>query len=249
MNVLITAINSPRLLTAQIRAIRKWVSGETRILVVNDAYNEEHFSNLWEKHTPMRISQAAKAAGVECLRFPQDWHNHRELVFPDEPIQFRDHNNANSRCADSVQYGTNILLRDSVPLLILDADMIPVSEFNPEKLLSQHPVWGVPWEVEGFNFLWNGIILIDPAKAERMDLFNLDCGQIQGVGVDVGGMLHQFVKENEWKIGEFQRIVGGYGPYELCAGAFAHLRAGGNWEVHEVSAANDRVDRFIEAVS
>ncbi len=278
IRVLVTACTSGPLLEAQGAALRRQMACPYELTVVNDAKRDEHFSNMWERGKEQEIHDAAMRLGVKgYMRFPPAWHTDRRQVFPNEPDEFCEVENANTRCADAVQFGVNHLLAESdEPLLILDADMIPYRELEPLPMLEQYPVWGVPQTRGRFRYLWNGLILIDPKRAGAMDLFNLDCAHIDGTPVDVGGMLYPFVEANQGQIGVF-RIASAivlaattngqlpehlrsffrwdrdtqlnYRISETYGDLFAHLGGGGNWEVREKDEAEERVRRFIEAVS
>jgi hypothetical protein len=226
--------------------LQRWVD-DYEVLVINDTRVIPHFSNMWRRGVTGEIRVAARAAGVRHRRFPQYLHTRRELIFPEEPKAFRELEDANSRCADAIQYGVNLLLSESdQPILILDADMIPVAPFYWKNWLKRYPIWGVPENKgPGIDYLWNGIILVDPAQVNAMDRFNIDCGQLDGVPVDVGGMLHEFLRANEGRVGTISRLYDWIDGFELCGDIFAHLRGGGNWQVFDQDEAQERVNRFI----
>ncbi len=156
--------------------------------------------------------------------------------------------------------------------------MVPFAPFDVASKLAAKPLWGVEQQRDNdVTYLWNGLLLIDPKRVNRLDLFNLDCGQVNGQPVDVGGQLHWFLRENEGNLGSFghfysaehwAEMQGALPPKlaafmqwsldnrsdewsvpETYAGCFAHLRAGGNWEVRQRDEAEERMERFIEAVS
>ena len=278
IRALVTALTSPELLEAQAAALHRHMADEFELIVVNDACEQEHFSNVWQEGMPERIEWMCQDVGARHIRFPQELHRERERIFPDEPQQWRSFENANTRCADAIQYGANLLLAESdEPLLILDADMVPYHRVAPEALLALYPIWGVPQQRSNVRYLWNGILLIDPRHAAAMDEFNLDCGHPGGIPVDVGGMLFRFVIANEGRIGTFDicsaqawlnRGVGidlpaplaeffrwdcetqtTYRISETYGGMFAHLGGGGNWEVRPAEQAQERVRRFVEAIT
>ena len=277
IRVLVTALTSPELLKAQARALHRHLADPYQLVVVNDACEAKHFSNFDQEGMPERIEQAAREVGARHLRFPQRLHRQRELIFPNEPAEWRAYENANTRCADAVQYGVDLLLAESDwPLLILDADMVPYRSVNVGGLLESFPMWGVPQQRESIRYLWNGILLVDPRHCAAMDLFNVDCGHLGGVPVDVGGLLYRFVEANEGRIGSFRarsarqwavdgmamlpdtlleffrwdaEAQDGFRISETYAGMFAHLGGGGNWEIRPADLAQERLRRFVEAVS
>ncbi len=123
IRVLVTACTSGPLLEAQGTALERHMACEYELVVVNDAKDEPHFSNMWQTGKAAEIEQACEAVGARHVRFPQEWHTDRRQVFPDEPDESARVENANTRCADAVQHGVNLLLAESdEPLLILDAD-------------------------------------------------------------------------------------------------------------------------------
>ncbi len=278
IRVLVTACTSGPLLEAQGAALARHMACEYELTVVNDAKDEPHFSNMWQTGKSAEIEQACEAVGARHVRFPQEWHTDRRRVFPDEPAESAGIENANTRCADAVQYGVNLLLGESHdPLLILDADMVPYRTFDPFQLFEIHPVWGVPQNRGGIIYLWNGLLLVNPREARGMGLFNLDCAHVDGTPLDVGGMLYLFLKANQGDFGsvgiraarvhavsdngrlpdslrEFFRWDtevqrDHYRASETYGEWFAHLGGGGNWEVREQEDAVERVRRFVEAVS
>ena len=277
IRVLVTACTSGPLLVAQGRALERHMACAYELVVVNDAKDEPHFSNMWQAGKAAEIAAAASEVGARHVRFPQEWHTDRRRVFPDEPAEWADVENANTRCADAVQYGVDLLLGESdEPFLILDADMVPFKTFDPSFLLETLPVWGVPQTRSGVVYLWNGLILVDPEQANAMSLFNLDCVRNDAMELDVGGMLYPFVAANKDRIGSFaitsaeahvEGIVsflpedlfsffcwdviaqGEYRLSETYGEWFAHLGGGGNWEVRDQGEALERVRRFVEALS
>lgn len=276
LRVLVTALTDPNLLRVQARALQEFLPPH-RLVVVNDAYEAEHFSNHWDSRIAVEIRIAAIDVGATYLRFPQRHHFNRSRVFPG--AEFYDNPNANTRCADAIQYGVNKLLKQSLaPILILDADMVPYKPFDVAARLKEKPLWGVEQDrPNDVRYLWNGLLLIDPKRVNRLDLFNLDCGTVNGEPVDVGGQLHWFLRENEGKLGSFGHFYSAehwaemqddlppklaafmqwsldnrtkeVSVPETYAGCLAHLRAGGNWEVRQVDEASERMERFLEAVS
>jgi hypothetical protein len=281
IRVLVTACTSGELLVVQAQALERHMVApdDWDFIVVNDAKEDEHFSNNWERGKAEEIEAAARDIDAIHHRFPQEWHTDRRHVFPDEPDEFVDIENANTRCADAVQYGVNLLLGENVadPILILDADMVPYRAVDPATLLRVHPVWGVRQTRGGIVYLWNGLILVDPDRALAMNLFNLDCAHIDGTPCDVGGMLYRFVQANQHDMGGFDicsavahiAMTDGslpprlwdffkwdcdaqYDHYrisETYGNVFAHLGGGGNWEVRDKDEADERLRRFIKAVS
>jgi hypothetical protein len=284
LRILVTALTSGPLLEAQAAAIKRWIPGPYELTVINDARADEHFSNLWQTTAVDEINQSARRVGATCVRFPQWRHLRRETIFPDEPEEFAELETANTRCADAIQWGVNILLAKSDdPLLILDADMIPYAPFDWRALLKEHPIWGYPQGRQDNGgplvlYLWNGLLLVNPAACERMDLFNLDCGNIDGTGVDVGGLLYKFLEANPERTGTFFRRFGEqwiapgedgdmpvkvmeflnwdnrfsamYGrAAETYGDCFLHLAAGGNWELRGRAHMSERIKRFVEAVA
>jgi len=235
---------------------------------------EPHFSNLWQSGVPGEVEAFCVETGVTHLRFPQELHQVRERIFPRVQNEFRTTETANTRCADAIQYGLQHL-RNLEPVLILDADMIPFRPFEPIQLLDEFPLWGVLQNRGPVSYLWNGIMLYDPSRL-NMGRFNIDCGIVDGVNVDVGGMLHGWLSDN-WQSARFFRTelvtldwihwmdthlplplrdffewqirtfpIGR--PSDIYGEAFVHLGGGGNWEVREASLARERIDRFCDAV-
>ena len=277
IRVLVTACTSGPLLEAQAAALERHMVGEYELVVVNDAKDEEHFSNMWATGKATEIEQAVERVGARHLRFPQEWHDERWHLFPYQPRETDDVQNANTRCADAVQYGVNVLLGESYePLLILDADMVPYRAVEAEELLGIKAIWGVPQNRDGIIYLWNGLLLVDPEKARGMELFDLNCAHIGETPCDVGGMLYRFLKANDGGFGSFGIMSarvhtfsnnsnlpdglrdffawdsGEQGKHrisETYGNVFAHLGGGGNWEVRDKDEAEERVRRFIEAVS
>ena len=190
LRVLVTALTDPDLLRVQARALDTFLPPH-KLHVVNDAYEDEHFSNVWTRGMPEKIELHCWAMGARHYRFPQRLHYQRTKIFKN-PQDRPESPNANTRCADAIQYGVNKLLRQSLqPILILDADMVPYKFFNVAERLAEKPLWGVEqWREGNVRYLWNGLLLIDPKRVNRLDLFNLDCGTVNEQPVDVGGQLH-----------------------------------------------------------
>lgn len=277
IRVLVTALTDPTLLKVQARALQAFLPPH-RLIVVNDAYDDEHFSNVWSRDMPRLLRRACDENGITHLRFPQKYHYARTRIFAD-PQDRPESPNANTRCADAIQYGVNKLLKQSLaPILVIDADMVPYKPFDVVGRLKEKPLWGVEQHRPGdVRYLWNGLLLIDPKRVNRLDLFNLDCGTVNGEPVDVGGQLHWFLQHNRDHLGSFGHFYSaehwaemqdGLPPKlaafmqwsldnrtkdcsvpETYADCLAHLRAGGNWEVRPQDQASERMERFLEAVS
>ena len=204
LRIVVAAATSGALLEAQARLLRKYVAEPFDLLVVNDASPQEHFSNNWRRGVSAEIRTAAHRVGARHIRCPRLFHYYRERIFPDVPDRFSRFNNANTRCADAVQLGVSYLLREGDgPILLMDADMVPFKAFSSSEFLAGAPIWGVPQTRENaVQYLWNGIILFDPGQMNEMSLFSLDCGEIDGQPVDVGGMLYRILRRN--KVGYFE---------------------------------------------
>ena len=127
---------------------------------------------------------------IECVRFPQEYHSNRIILFPEtkEPKT----NNAVTRCSDVTQFCINHFIKNhnNGLLMILDADMFLINNFNILNFMKNYNLAGIKQKM---GYIWNGISIFN-SKLNLKEL-NFDCGYVNNEPVDVGGQAYHFMKK------------------------------------------------------
>jgi hypothetical protein len=146
------------------------------------------------------------------------------------------------RHADSLQYGLSRLGGGIQQLMILDSDMIPISEFVPESYFAKAAVWFFPQERTGPNgvivYPWPGIFFADFTKANVTSFMNWDYSLVDGVGLDAGGEMRPWLASNAHQAKKITGLTSGswkwskdYDSISLCLEKFLTFDAKQNNDV------------------
>ena len=97
-----TQFNIPEYIDLQVKSLKKYFKSEYEYIVVNDAKTIGDLTNFNQSDLEEKINNTCNKNNITCVRFPQDYHTNRILLFPEtlEPKT----NNAVTRCSDVVQY-------------------------------------------------------------------------------------------------------------------------------------------------
>jgi hypothetical protein len=93
------------------------------------------------------------------------------------------------------------ILKSEQPVLILDNDMFPIADFSFYKKLESHSVRGVvntsqdPRSDKRVDWIWSGLLYIDPPRMQSKEIWSFDCGKIEGIPVDVSGQTHHWLEK------------------------------------------------------
>jgi hypothetical protein len=134
--------------------------------------------------------------------------------------------------------------------LYVDSDLLLVKPVT--QLYDDYDIAYVPQERKGIDYPWPGIFYVNLDRAKSVNSMNWSNGNINGVPLDTGGMMHNFIEENRSRSYLIQHIISGkWNSYdggailnflksdprnengmffaELYDGKFLHYRAGMNW--------------------
>lgn len=185
-----THFNMPEYIELQFKSLQKYFNCDYKFIIINDAKLEGDLTNFNQNDLDNKINNISFKNKIECVRFPQYYHNNRTSLFPDtkEPKT----NNAVTRCADVVQFCINdfVTKYNNGYLMILDADMFFIKSFNIIEFMKNHNLAGIRQKM---GYLWNGICIFD-SKLNLKEL-NFDCGYINNEPVDVGGHTYYFMEK------------------------------------------------------
>ena len=185
-----THFNIPEYIDLQIKSLYKYFNCEYEFIIINDAKNVGDLTNFNQSNLKDKINSICNQNNINCIRFPQEYHNNRIKLFPNtiEPKT----NNAVTRCADVIQFCVNHFVKNynTGYLMILDADMFFINNFNIIEFMKNHNIAGIKQKM---GYLWNGICIFD-SKLNLNEL-NFDCGYVNNDPVDVGGHTFYFMKK------------------------------------------------------
>ena len=187
-----THFNMPEYIDLQFKSIKKYFECDNEFIVINDAKNNGDLTNFNQTDLLEKINNICEKNNINCIRFPQEYHTDRTIIFPDtiEPKT----NNSVTRCADVTQYCINHFVENynNGYLMIIDADMFFIDNFNIIEFMENHNVGGIRQKM---GYLWNGICIFDSAL--NLKELNFDCGYVNNEPVDVGGQTYYFMTKYE----------------------------------------------------
>lgn len=185
-----THFNMPEYIELQFKSLKKYFQNDFEFIVINDAKLEGDLTNFNQTDLNEKINNVCKKNSIECVRFPQEYHSNRIILFPEtkEPKT----NNAVTRCSDVTQFCINHFVKNynNGLLMILDADMFFISNFNILNFMKNYNLAGIKQKM---GYIWNGICIFD-SKLNLKEL-NFDCGYVNKEPVDVGGHTYYFMKK------------------------------------------------------
>lgn len=185
-----THFNIPEYIDLQIKSLRKFFKSEFKFIVINDAKLEGDLTNFNQVNLEEKINSICDKNNLECVRFPQDLHLNRNKLFPNTTEPKCNHPSA--RTSGTVQYCVNHFVKNynNGYLMILDADMFFINDFNIIEFIKNYNVAGIKQKM---GYLWNGICIFD-SKLNLKEL-NFDCGYINKDPVDTGGQTYYFMQK------------------------------------------------------
>jgi hypothetical protein len=187
-----THFNMPEYIELQLYSIKKYIMNDYKYIIINDAKNYKDLTNFNQDDIEEKINNICKNNNIECIRFPQEYHTNRTILFPKtmEPNT----NNSVTRCADVVQFSINHYINNynNGYLMILDADMFFINSINIIDYMRNYNVAGIKQKM---GYLWNGICIFDSTLPLKE--LNFDCGYVNNEPVDVGGYTYYFMINNK----------------------------------------------------
>lgn len=182
--VITHACKKPEYIKYQVRTLQKFMLDPYTFVVFNDAT---------DKKIEDEINNECQKYNISCIRIPQNIHQHPYLKrWPGE-----DYNSACVRCANVVQYSLNELgFTHDDWVMIIDSDMFLIKEFSLIKFMRGYQIAGVPQSRAHVNYLWNGLVFMDMAGLPERTTLDFNCGKVDGIGVDVGGQVYNYLKSH-----------------------------------------------------
>jgi hypothetical protein len=185
-----TQFNIPEYINYQYKSINNFFKSDFKYIVINDAKIYKDLTNFNQSKLCEKINNICNELNIECIRFPQEYHKNRTILFPNttEPTT----ENSVTRCADVVQFCINHFINNYNDgyLMILDADMFFINDFNIIHFMENYNISGI---LQKMGYLWNGIIIFDPIL--NLNEINFDCGYVNNEPVDVGGQTYFFMEK------------------------------------------------------
>ncbi len=231
--IMIAVAGSLQFLRQQLRAIRKYPTNPSQVIVLDDSRKRPHYSNQDCFLTQREIKRTCIAYGAENHRVPQRKHLYRRRYFPNT-IKSRGAG-PSLRTADTLQFGIECIdpTTTSYPA-ILDSDMVPIQPFDIKSILRNCSVCYLPQtrtlkELE-IEYPWPGLFFLSLSKVLDFKELNWDCDLIDGVALDTGGGLHQWFKRHAFSSYKIQGL---------------HSNSW-NWEI-DAPFASPQLQEFIEA--
>lgn len=181
--------NIPEYIELQYNSIKKYFTNDFEYIIINDAKDYGDLTNFNQKDLEIKINNICNKYNINVIRFPQNNHKDRKILFPNtiEPNT----ENAVTRCADVTQYLINDFIEKKYDgyLMILDADMFFIKEFDIIKYMKNYNLAGIK---QRMGYLWNGICIFN-SKEIPLNELNFDCGYVNNEPVDVGGQTYHFM--------------------------------------------------------
>lgn len=172
--VITHSYNRPDFIELQYKTFKKFLRDDYEFVVFNDARDQKSYS---------MIQSTCRNLNISCIPIPQEIHIGR-----DNPCE---------RCADVVRYSLDHLgFNYDGKVMIIDSDMFLINDFSIDKALENHVVAGVFQGREHVAYLWNALVLLDMKTLPDKLSFDFNCGQVEGVSVDVGGKLYHYFKKH-----------------------------------------------------
>lgn len=187
-------INRLEFIRFQMASIKTHVLDDWEYIVVNDAINEPFLYNFLEKDMRDRITGLCNELNVECLEFPQDLHTNRDKIFP--KLQFFG-DNPSTRASDVYQWTLQHSLDFDGLVVIMDGDMFFTKDISFESLMGQANLAYLPQTREGIEYPWLNLVCFYPKSTPSIQDFSYDCGSVNGVSLDSGGLSYYYLQANK----------------------------------------------------
>ena len=187
-------LNRPEFIRIQLASIQAHILDDWEYIVVNDAINEPYIYNFLEKGMRDTLSETCKELGVQCLEFPQDLHMHRDILFPN--LQFFG-NNPSTRASDVYQWTLNHSLDFDGLVVIMDGDMFFVKDVSLLQKMNTANLAFLPQCREGIEYPWLNLVSFYPKRTPNIRDFSYDCGSVNGVSLDSGGLSYYYLQNNK----------------------------------------------------
>lgn len=250
-----THFNMPEYIDLQLKSFKKYFNKDFEFIIINDAKNEGDLTNFNQPDLEDKINNICIKNNIKCIRFPQEYHKNRKILFPNTKEISTDHPSARTSC--TVQYCINHFIENynNGYLMIIDADMFFIDTFDIISFMNNKNVAGIKQKM---GYLWNGICIFNSNELKLNEL-NFDCGYVLDQPVDSGGQTYYFMEKYK-DIIKYQPITCSHYTFEdsfenetnnikeilleytkiredksankeiILNNTILHIRSGGNWD-------------------
>lgn len=195
IKIIIIVPSRVEFLFLQYHLLKLFCLDEFQYIVINDCRDEAHHTNDYDILRAKKIEQMCKLLNVLHIRFPQEYHINRSILFPTTTAIV---NEPSTRHADVVQYALqSIVLKQDDIAVFLDSDMFPISPISFDKIIGDAGFASIDqFRQDGdtyINYLWPNLLLVNPSVLPSPHEINVDPGFVKGVLTDTGGNLYHYL--------------------------------------------------------
>jgi hypothetical protein len=245
-----------RFVEAQFASIKAFVKNDFTYFVIND---------VKKKLRPDRyeaIVETCERNNIKHITFHPGLHDDRTILLPDTDQKVND--NASARASDVVQFMVEIFQTHNGYALMLDSDCVIINSFNPHQELSPNYSYAGPHQTKWcekrqtwLDYVWIVVILFDMAAFPHPEFMNLDCGRIDEVQMDTGGMWNTYIQKTNnipryfrevWTNPHMQDIKRKFPRVECFENLFLHFHNGSQWEGITDADHHMLVGQWLETV-
>lgn len=178
LNIQTAVVNNPKFIELQEMTLKKFVQGDYKFTVFNDAKGFPDNSNFGDSTLRKKISTLCSKLNVECVDISNE--HHRQLTNPSQ------------RTANSVNYMLNeFQLKNRGKYLVLDSDMFLVGNLKTDYYDDYD--CAIVEQDRNVRYFWNGLYYFNTNRLQNENLLNWDCYP----GPDTGGAMTDWLKIQE----------------------------------------------------
>jgi hypothetical protein len=176
MKILTAVVNNPLFIEIQYYTLKKYMKCDYEFIVFNDAKPFPDFTNGNDENLYKEIKQKCEELNIQCISIPNDHHKTMDC-----PVK---------RCADSINFMYNFMLKNNDEYLIIDSDMFLIDDFYLEKYREYDCAIVLQnREYLNTNYIWNGLFYFNTQKMDELEIIRWD----QAFSSDVGGMTYMWL--------------------------------------------------------
>lgn len=199
MNTKFKAITSiaawPEAIQLMRASFDKFCEDDYELIAYVDTPSEPCAFNLWDGSLRDKAIDFAHSYADKVYVIPDFIHKNRRILYP--KTKEKRAKNANTRASDTLQYAWETEISHSKSqVLLLDSDMFPFRPFSLSKHFHEKNQVASRAVInrsfsrkrnEHVDWLWSGLLFLDPPKLPMKEHWSFDCGKVNGVPVDVSG--------------------------------------------------------------
>lgn len=176
--LIITHVHSrPDFIEIQHKTFKAFLKDDYEYVVFNDAPNQQMSSAM---------EQTCNKLNIRCIRVPQEMHKD---------------NLPGHRHTDGIRHSLETIGFDHHGvILMIDSDMFLVKPLNVSEYIQSYDLLGLHQERTENNvkvsYLWPGLLFMKMNTLPNKRTLNLDGDRVNGVAVDTGGHLHNYINDN-----------------------------------------------------